>query len=497
MIKKRLMSTVFVILLIILFFSNVSYKGPIFEPIISFGSADPNQANNDTDWHNTSWLNVTVEAKWPRILWYDFQKCTDPGFDGGWTSDIDSANWVSKRNNMTETDNETWYRFIINISSDQGWDNIEYINISGWHDNGIDSQVDGSLEGDGGYNRSNNRGANRNFFMYYENLSGTAYFNLTYPTNKTEITIGNFSERVVNDILGISGQTETHNISFVFKPGYQFRYAPGPGESETWINDSVSCINGMPSGDGYDATTCCWESFNNPWSWNFNITVENAGENWGSAEDEDGIDRYKSWVRDEFGVYSYTEICSAGNAAIFGAPGERHSTNGSSWYNDNFNGGESANVTVKTRSNGNYSMTVNVSDLKHIAVINGDVPEDPSLKIDNQTIWVRGGNRTNTLNFSDTGRAVIWLYGYGSGMGSVTDWQNHEVNGTCKYTGESVLSEGPASISEQYPDNYDATNYNGLNPLSHTVEFACNIPAGQIAGKYSTHVYYHLRTQTH
>ena len=335
--------------------------------------------------------------------------------------------------------------------------------------------------------------------MYYENTSdSTAYFNLTYPSNNTEITIGNFSERVVSDILGIEGQTETHNISFVFKPGYQFRYAPGPGESSNWVNHSVSCTNGMPSGEGYNQNTYCWESFDNLWSWNFNLTVENKGENWAGEEDEDGIDRYKTWVRDEFGVYSYTEICSAGNAAIFGAPGERHSTNGSSWYNRKFEGGESQNITVKTRSNGNYSMTVNVSDLKHIAVLNGDVPETEDLLLDNDTIWVRGGNRTTSLNFSDDGRGVVWLYGYGSGLGdSINSWQSHEVNGTSKYTGEAVLSEGPADKSEQYPDFYTSENYNGHNPISHTIEFACEIPAGQIAGKYSTHVYYRLRTQTH
>lgn len=505
--KNKVMSVVFVTLLVLMVFSNMSNNGFIFQPLIPTVSSDEQHANNDSSWHNSSWLNVTVESKRPRILWYDFQKCTDDAFDGGWTSDIDSANWVSKRNNMTEIDNYTWYRFIINISSDQGWDNIEYINISGWHDNGSDAQIDGSLKAGGtGYNRTDNRGANRNFFFMYENTTGTASYTILYPHNATELTIGNFSERTVSDTLGISGQTETHNISFCFKPGYQFRYAPGPGESNPgtkWVNDSVSNNKGMPVGDGYDATKCCWESFDNLWSWNFNITVENAGENWdASSGDGDGKDRYKSWVRDEFGIYSYTEIVNAENANIFGAPGEKHSTNGSSWYNQLNNGGASQNVTVITRSNGNYSMTVNLSDLKHIAVLNGivdpenDLPDSQrwDLQINNSEVYVRGGNRTGSVNFTNDDANTIWLYGHGGGSGSPSAWQVSEVNGTCKYTGEAGSDTG---LSQQYPNFYDDTTYNGQNPISYTVEFACDIPDNQIAGKYATHVYYHLRTQIH
>jgi len=218
--------------------------------------------------------------------------------------------------------------------------------------------------------------------------------------------------------------------------------------------------------------------------------VENSGERWGNTP-------YRSWVLDEFGIYTYTEIVSVGNAEIRGAPGDRYSTNGSSWYNSNFDSGNSGNVTVCTRSNGNYSMTVNVSDLLHSAVLSGAIGDDPLLHLDNTTIWVRGGNRTTSLNFSDNGRSVIWLYGFGSSNGSVDDntkWQSHEPNGTCKYTGENASDTG---LVEQYPDEYDENNFNSLNPESFSVEFACDIPSGQLAGKYSTHVYYHLRTQRH
>ena len=489
--KKKVLSTLVIISLIATLFMNITTTSYVFAPLIITGSAG---ANEDSAWDNSSWLNVTVESKRPRILWYDFQKCTNSSFDG--RSDIDNQPWSSRRNNMTETDNSTWYRFIINISSDQGWDNIEYINISGWHDNGTDN-ADGT-----GYNASGNYGGNRNFFMYYDNTSnGTAYFNLTYPANNTEITIGNFSELVVTDTLGISGSTETRNISFCFKPGYQFRYAPGPGESTTWTNDSVSNTNGYPDGDGYDPTTCCWESFDNTWSWNFNITVVNCGENWEASS-------YKSWVNDEFGIYSYTEIVSAEDATIFGAPDGRYSTNGSSHFNQATYGGDgqSDNVTVVTRSNGNYSMTVNITDLYHSAHVNnpysaGNV--DPSgwtdpyaLQINNSYVYVRGGNRTNSINFTNTDSNCIYLYGYGSDS-SPSAYQTHEVNGTCKYTGEATLTEGPSSSSEQFPDSYNYSTYGSLNSNSTTVEFAVQIPASQIAGKYTARVYYHLRTETH
>lgn len=509
--RKKVLSTLVIIILVATVFLNVQTSTVVFRPFVLNGSADSNCANNASAWDNSSWLNVTVESKRPRILWYDFQKCINTSFDGYNVTMIDeNSNWISKRNNMTETDNETWYRFIINISSDQGWDNIEYINISGWHDAGNDTPTDGSLNGNTGYNRTGNRGANRNFFLIYDNTTGTATYNMMYPSNGTEITIGNFSELTVTDTLGISGNTETHNISFCFKPGFQFRYAPGPGETKIsegvgdWINDSVQNTNGMPDGDGYDATTCCWESFDNTWSWNFNITVENAGENWEE-------DSYKSWVNDEFGIYSYTEIVEADDATILGAPDGKYSTNGSSHFNQVAYGGDDAsdNVTVITVSNGNYSMTVNITDLFHSAHVDNPFNAgtvDPSgwganqwaLQINNSCVYVRGGNQSTSINFSNEDSNTIWLYGWGDGSGTASLYQTHEVNGTCKYTGEANLSDtGPWSISEQFPNGYTYSSYGSPNSNSTTIEFAIQIPNNQIAGKYTSRVYYHLMTQTH
>jgi len=482
--KRKILSTLVVVALVLTMFVNISGNIVNFKPFVMTTRADSNCANNNTGWHNSTTLNVTIEAPWPRISWYDFQICTS--YTG---SDLPPSNgtgetWISRRNAMCEVDNETWYRFVINVSSDQGWDNIEWVNVSGWQDQGFDVDVDGSLEGTGGYNRTNNQGANRNFFMYYDNRTDTnGFFNITYPASGYEFTIGNYTEDDVTDPLGITA-TETMNMTFMFKPSFQFRYASGPGEGQSWVNDTVNCTSGFPSGDGYDSTRNCWSSFDNLWSWNFNITVKNKGERWGDTP-------YISWARDEFGVYSYTEIISAGWPVIEGAPGSVYSTNSSSHFNQVAYGGDgnSHNITVRTRSNGNYTLTVNISDLTHAA--------NPSFTLDNKTIYVRGGNLTSQFNYSDGGQAVVYLYGSGSGDGNlsgITGWQSHEHNGTSKYAGETADDTGLAAT---YPNFYNATTYDSDNSASHWIEYTCNIPLGQQTGIYRGTLYYRLRTQTH
>ncbi|MEF8879914.1 MAG: hypothetical protein V5A64_05945, partial [Candidatus Thermoplasmatota archaeon] len=118
--NKKILSSIVVALLIFAFFVNIS--GDVFPNMVLFGGADWNSSsNNDTSWHNSSYLNVTIEAKWPRILWYDIQKCTAAKTEDDTTAPAFSENWTSVRNNISETDNATWYRFVINVSSDQGW----------------------------------------------------------------------------------------------------------------------------------------------------------------------------------------------------------------------------------------------------------------------------------------------------------------------------------------------------------------------------------------
>jgi hypothetical protein len=461
--KSKVVSLVLFLFIFLSIFFNIFLS---YTPLIRITFAD----DSPHSWDNTTTLNVTIEHPEPRILWYDIQQCTSYT---GTAAPPDGETWVTVRNQQVDVDNQTWYRFCINISSDQGWDNIEYINISGWHDNGTDADASGYLNNtDGGYNRSGNQGANRNFYIIYSNLTGqqdNANFSLIYPANASEVTLGRYNETNGVDLLG-TPYTENKNLTFEFKPGYQFRYAPGP---DTWTQSDVNVINGTPQGAGYKDHTSCWEYLNNTWSWNFNITVANRGENWSNI-------RYKSWVLDEFGVYAYSEIVSAGWPVIYGRPGGKFSTNSTSWFNSN-----SQNISLRTRSNGNYSLCVNLSDLKHSA--------DSSILLDNETIYVRGGTNVTSVNFSDTHRKVIWLYGEGSNDGSsVTTWEVSEVNGTCKYTGEAGDDSRPAL----YPPGYTSGDYNGLNNISHYVEYAVQIPLGQQAGTYRSTIYYHLRTQT-
>lgn len=491
-VEKKIISTF--VLLMIVATCFVSFTEDLPRPYIAKADWETS-SESATAYHNDTWLNVTIESKYPRILWYDIQKYTGAKTENDTqvpATAVDS-DWISIRNNMTEVDNATWLRVVINISSDQGWENIDYINISGWHDNG-------TLESGTGYNDTDNHGSNRNFFLSYNNTTGTPDYNIFWPRNQTELTKGNFTEDNVTDALGIDGETETHNLTFEFKPGYQFRYAPGPdGTGLGWENHSVNNTNGFPNSDPgiIDYQTSSWEALNNSWSWNLNISVSNQGMRGGDGDATYSEDNYTSWVLDEFGVYSYTEIVSADSASIMGAPGGNYSTNASNPFHD-----VSQNVSLKTRSNGNYSLLVNLSDLKHSAyddVSDQDVKDN--LTLNNDCIWVRGGTRTTRKNFSDSGVTYIDLYGeltaWDTGTSGINNYEHAEVNGTCKLTGEVSESGDDNSGTPRFPNYYSSyTEYDSQNENSTYIEFTCDIPNGKWAGKYSTNVYYTLVTET-
>ncbi|UCD14396.1 MAG: hypothetical protein JSW60_02995 [Thermoplasmatales archaeon] len=226
----------------------------------------------------------------PRILWYDLQ--SKAGF--------------SKLNSQIDVNQE--YKFCISISSDQGWDDIDYIDISAWYDNGSESTT---------YNNSGNLGGNLNMLLQYENTTGVANYTMLWPDD--EVTVGSFTESAETDPNGSAGFTECRNLTFFFTPGYQFRYAPGDG--------------------GWNNTT---NAYNDIWSWNFKISVKDGGEN---ASGPSTVS-----VIDEFGVYSYTEIVSEGLPSIQGIPG---------------NVSEASNVNITTRSNVYYSLSVDVDTFLH------------------------------------------------------------------------------------------------------------------------------------
>jgi hypothetical protein len=365
--KQNISSVLVVVALIISLFTGMfcleSY-------VIKNARANPGDISER--WNNATTLNVTILYREPRINWYDFQY-------------NQSGTWVSRLNMQSDVNNSAEYRFIVNISSDNGWANITYINITAWYDQGNENTV---------YNQT--LGGNMNMFFQYENLTGTPVWRTLWPTGG-EITGSKYSEQVVHDPVGSPRFTQCHNLTFSFVPGYQFRYAPGDGSWDTTRNAT-----------------------NDVQSWNFRISASNEQD-------------YVSWAQDEFGIYSYTEIVSVGWPAIYGYPGE--------------NATAETNITMITRSNGNYSLSVDVGNLTHRI--------HPTANMSRKLIWIRGGDLDVSSNF--TGFAdLIYLYG-----SAVTYHRNQE---------------------------------NGTNLTTSDIEYKCNIPLGQIAGEYSAPISYHLKT---
>jgi hypothetical protein len=347
----------------------------LFGPIVMIGKADPGDIPDI--WHNTTTLNVTVLHLEPRILWYDFQY-------------NQSGTWVSRLNAQSDVNDSAEYRFIVNISSDQGWDDIDYVTITSWYDQGDDTST---------YNET--LGGNWNLQLLYENTTGTAVWRMLWP-HGGEITEGFYIDAIGFDPYGSPGFTECHNLSFPIIPSYQVRYAPGDG---TW-NATYNATDDVES-------------------WNFVVQVDDSGE--------DAPDPISIWITDEFGFYSYSEIVSAGWPTIIGHPGENATAN--------------SNITLITRSNGNYSLSTDVVDLTHRTF--------PAATISRERIWVRGGDLDVYDNFTASGGG-IYFYGY---IGT-----------------------------------YHLAQANGTNVSTSDVQYKCDIPLGQMAGDYVAPIRYHLTT---
>lgn len=378
--KRKIFPILLMIALVISMFTNVF----LFEPLIMISKADPGDISES--WYNETTLNVTVLQLEPRVNWYDFQY-------------NQSGTWVSRLNAQIDVNMSAEYRFIVNISSDQGWADIEYINITAWFDNGDDSTT---------YNQT--AGGNLNLYLQYENTTGTASFLMLWPDDEVTFNPGDCMEAVVTDPSGSPAYTECRNLTFPFIPGYQIRYAPGDG---AWDTNA-----------GHNDTL----------SWNFNITCDDAA----------GYHSYDNPIVgetiNEFGVYSYTEIVSAGWPVIVGNPGTTASVN---------DPGGSGNITIISRSNGNYSLSVNATNLTH--------KSNPIYIMQNTSIQTQGGDLNSLTNFP--GNAVLWYYG------------------------DAVPS-------------YHLAENNDTSLSTSDVEWAVQIGIGQQPGDYNATIYYHLRTQT-
>ena len=213
--------------------------------------ADPGHV--DTAYQNNTYLNVTVYAGPAVINSYDLQE---------------NSTGTSKLNDMIDVGTE--YKFVVNVTCPNTWQEIDYINITAWYDNNDENSV---------YNGT--AGGNLNLFLQYKNTSGTAEYNMLWPTGG-EVTKGTMSEIVINE--------SCHVIELRFTPGYQFRSAPGDG---AW-NSTQNATNDLRS-------------------WNFKIEVTTSSGN-------------ITWVKDEFGVYRYCEQSVSSSVSASALPGHRAST---------------------------------------------------------------------------------------------------------------------------------------------------------------------------
>lgn len=375
--RKTLMSAATIILLVSSLFSNIF----LFGSLVMFSKANPGDISES--WDNTTTLNVTVLQIEPRINWFDFQY-------------NQSGTWVSRLNQQIDVNNTAEYRFIANISSDQGWADIEYVNITAWCDLGSESST---------YNQT--LGGNINLNFSYENTSGTASWTLHWPDDEASINLDDCTEWEETDSDGSPAYVECYNITFAFTPNYQFRHAPGYGNT----------------GAGYDDL----------WSWNFNIT----------AEDQSGYKSYDNPTKGEsigeFGVYTYTEIVSVGWPSIVGNPGTTANVN---------DPGGSGNITIQTRSNGNYSLAVDLDQLDH--------KSNPTANMANTTVSLRGGNLSSPVAFPGTGPVYLW-----GAIGPYYQWAENNSN----------------------------------VKITNNVEYRIAIPLAQTPGDYTGTLRYHLTTE--
>ena len=160
----------------------------------------------------------------------------------------------SKLDNATGSLNvNSEYYFTVNITDNDGWDDIDYTNITAWYDDGNDATT---------YNHT--AGGNLNMFLQYDNTSGTASYNMLWPDDEAQLVLGSCSETIIDS------NTRVINISFI--PGAQVRWA---SSNNTW--------NGAQ------------DTWNDLYSWNFNITVR------------DSLNLSASKI-DEYGVYQHTSV---------------------------------------------------------------------------------------------------------------------------------------------------------------------------------------------
>jgi len=136
--------------------------------------------------------------------------------------------------------------------------------------------------------------------LRYSNTSGTASWSMLWPDDEATIVLGNCTETIIN--------STTRVVNFSFIPGKQVRWA---NSNNTW-----------------DTTA---NATNDPYSWNFNLSVQDGGGK-------------KDFKIDEYGVYKYTSVSADADwVDVIGFPGQSD---------------DSSIVTVTYSSNYDYNLSI-------------------------------------------------------------------------------------------------------------------------------------------
>ena len=316
---------------------------PVIE-ITRLARGNPGDVNET--WFNTSVLTVTVTAPKPWITWYDFQNSTAD----------------SKLNAQVDVNEQ--YQFVVNITQNSSWVDIDYINITAWYDDGDDGST---------YNST--AGGNLNMYLQYENTTGTAVFSMLWPDDEVTFNAGSCIEIVHND--------SCHNLTFVFTPLYQVRHAQGDGSWSTATNTTDDI-----------------------YSWNFIIDVDTSSDQ-------------SSYITDEYGIYRYSEISSAGNPSMSGAPGSTATAPA---------------ISVVTRANENFSLSVD---------LNATLDGPGAYTMANTTVGLAGGDLAET-NFD--GSNPLYVYG-GAGSYRVHDVNTYERSTSLTYHCDIPMGQFPGQYT--------------------------------------------------
>jgi hypothetical protein len=174
-------------------------------------------------------------------------------------------------------------------------------------------------------------------FLRYENVTGTASFKLLWPKNEVQLITGNCSQTIIN--------STTRIIKISFKPLNQVRWA---------------CSNNT-----WDTTK---NATNDPFSWNFNITVIDAA----------GL---KAQKKDEYGVYRFATLLPDKNwVNVYAPPGFYATTNiVNITYSSNYN----YNISVFFKENLTNSSSGSVIPIANNVYLlaNADLTDDVTTDI--------------------------------------------------------------------------------------------------------------------